>query len=165
MNNVNLIGRITKDVELKKTKADTSMVSFTLAVKRKLANKEGEKLTDFFNCVAFGSRAVFLSEYAGKSTLIGVEGRLQSKTYLDESEKKHTTVDIVCESVQILRSPTAKNEISLTNEENTIPSEKENIDFSITDEDKEEISLSDEKDDVDRSLDQLMSEFSNYFND
>ena len=129
MNNVNLSGRITKDLELKMTKADTPMLQFTLACKRKLSNNDGEKLTDFFNCVAFGPRAVFLSKYACKSTMIGIEGRLQSKVYIDDNNVRHQTVDVICESVEIFRMPKESN----TQVETKVQESKHNLEEETKD--------------------------------
>lgn len=160
MNNVNLIGRITKDLEIKMTKADSPMLSFTLACKRRLNNKNGEKLTDFFNCVVFGSKAEFLNEYARKSTLIGIEGRLQSKVYLDDSGNRHSTVVIICETVQILRSPTASEntQVKLEKEEETV--------FKIEEvEELLDIEKKETKDPKDKTFDDVMSDFSSYFED
>ena len=173
MNNVNLSGRITKDIELKTTKADTPMVQFTLACKRKLSNQDGEKLTDFFNCVAFGPRAVFLAKYACKSTVIGIEGRLQSKSYVDEHEKRHQTIDVICESVEIFRVPADHNtnndhnhneETNKHDDHETIVSEESteintiNIDDSIN---TNEVNKEDDEnlDDFNR----MMNNFSSFF--
>lgn len=171
MNNVSLIGRITKAVELKKTKADTSIVYFSVAVKRKVANKDGEKLTDFFNCVAFGSRAEFLAKFAGKSTLVGLEGRLQSKVYVDEYEKRHASVDVVCESVQILHNPNAKVQTKMDDDavQEELANDENQDEFKLIEHDEtqidDELTVNEDKNDLDKSLDQLISDFSNYFED
>lgn len=159
MNNVNLSGRITKDIELKMTKAETPMVQFTLACKRKLSNSEGEKLTDFFNCVAFGPRALFLSKYACKSTVIGIEGRLQSKVYVDEQDNRHQTVDVICESVEIFRMPRENQSKNVNIEDIKPEQDKENnmIDYSEKVEEKNE--SDDDLDDFNR----MMNNFSSFF--
>ena len=159
MNNVNLSGRITKDIELKMTKAETPMVQFTLACKRKLSNSEGEKLTDFFNCVAFGPRALFLSKYACKSTVIGIEGRLQSKVYVDEQDNRHQTVDVICESVEIFRMPRENQSKNVNIEDMKPEQDKENnmIDYSEKVEEKNE--SDDDLDDFNR----MMNNFSSFF--
>ncbi len=159
MNNVNLIGRITKDFEIKMTKADTPMVTFTLACKRRLSNKQGEKLTDFFNCVAFGSKAEFLAEYACKSTLIGIEGRLQSKVYVDEYDKRHSTVDIICEAVQILRMPHGATANVNKAVDTDIKNEEDDFVNLVNIEEEKDVS------DEDKSFDEVMSNFSTFFED
>ena len=166
MNNVNLIGRITKDIELKTTKTNTSFISFTLACKRKQINNEGDKVTDFISCVAFGGKAEFLAKYACKSTLLGVSGRLQSKYYLDEHENKHSTVDVFCETVQILRMPKDESEtvvnVTNTDEEITTPS---NDQFENDDNNDNQVNNNsdDDSDDDDSEFDKMLSNFSTFF--
>lgn len=101
INNVVLTGRITKDVELKKTPSGTSVVSFTLAVNRKFA-KEGEQKADFINCQAWSKTAEFMGNYVKQGALLGVEGRIQTRSYKDAQEKTVYITEVVCDSVQIL---------------------------------------------------------------
>ena len=150
MNNTNLIGRITKDLELKKSKIDTPFVTFTLACKRKQANNEGEKLTDFFNCVAFGPRATYLANNACKSTLISIEGRLQSKIYYDKLDNRHSTVDIICESVQILRQPDEKVTITIN----------DNLTSDLSNEHNNSLdNLNNNEDDKDNQIEEIISKY------
>lgn len=81
MNNINLIGRITKDLELQYTKNNKEYLTFNIAVNRKYKNEKGEYEADFINCSAFGQQANYLYQYAKKGTLIGINGRLETYNY------------------------------------------------------------------------------------
>lgn len=101
MNSVNLIGRTTKNVELKYTTSNKEYVKFTLAVKREYKTN-GEYETDWINCIAWGHSAIFMSNYVLKGNLIGIKGRIQTGSYNDKDGKTIYTTDVVCESVQSL---------------------------------------------------------------
>lgn len=90
MNKVILMGRITADPELRQTKSGTEVLRFSIAVNRRF-NKE---VTDFFNCVAWKSTAVFIDKYFGKGDMIAVVGELQTRTWDDEKGVKHYATDI-----------------------------------------------------------------------
>lgn len=82
INNVVLTGRLTKDIELRRTTSGKTCTSFTLAVNR---NKQE---TDFINCVAWNQEAESLEKYTKKGSLIGIEGRIQTRSYDDKNGKK-----------------------------------------------------------------------------
>ena len=103
LNRTILIGRITRDLELKKTQSGVSVVSFTLAVNRTY-KKEGEQEADFINCVAWRNQADFLANYIKKGTFLGVEGRIQTRSYEDQTGKTVYITEVVCETVQALES-------------------------------------------------------------
>lgn len=113
INKVILVGRITKDPDLRKTPTGVSVVKFTLAVNRKIA-KDGEQQADFINCVAWRQSADFLFNYAKKGNQLGVEGRIQTRNYKDKNNQTVYVTEIVCENVQLLESkkdtPTPKEE-------------------------------------------------------
>ena len=102
-----LAGRLTKDVNLRKTGTGNSVASFTLACNRRFV-KDGEQEADFINCVAWRQSADFLAQYTGKGDLIGVEGRIQSRSYDDEKGRRVYVTEVVCDSVCIL-SKVAQN--------------------------------------------------------
>ena len=83
INQVILVGRTTKNIELRQTKSGTNYVQFTLAVNR--TYKGSEQQADFINCVAWSKTAETLAQYVFKGTLIGIEGRLQVRTYQNEA--------------------------------------------------------------------------------
>lgn len=103
INRVVLVGRITKDPELRKTQSGLSTVSFILAVNRNI-KKEGQQEADFVNCVAWRQTADFMVNYIKKGSLIGVEGRIQTRNYEDKSGKRVYITEVVCDSVQSLES-------------------------------------------------------------
>lgn len=80
-----LMGRITKDLELKTTPSGVSVLSFSIAVDRKYQAKGEEKKTDFFNCVAWRNEAEFIARWFAKGKMILVEGELQNRTYDDNN--------------------------------------------------------------------------------
>lgn len=96
MNNVFLIGRLTNDVDIR-TAGGTSVARAGIACDRKFSK---EKATDFFNLVAFGKTAEFLSKYFSKGSKIIVEGRLKSSKYKDKDGFTHSSIDIVCEQIE-----------------------------------------------------------------
>lgn len=94
MNKVCLIGRTTKDIELKQTQNSKSVCQFTIAV-----NKDfGQDGADFINCIAWGKSAEFLSQYVKKGYLIGVTGRVSTRSY-EQNGKNIYVTEIVCDSV------------------------------------------------------------------
>lgn len=100
INNVTLVGRITRDIELKKTQSNTSVTGFTLAVNRPFS-KENETQADFISCVAWEKQAEVLNDYAHKGSLIGVVGRIQVRAYEVDGTTRYAT-EVVAQSVQLL---------------------------------------------------------------
>ncbi len=96
MNKVILMGRLTKDPEIRYTSGTnaTAVCRYSLAVNRQF-KREGEPETDFFNCVTFGNRAEFSAKYLHKGTMIAVVGELRNSNYTDKSGNKRYTTDIV----------------------------------------------------------------------
>ena len=94
-NKVILMGRITKDIELKATQTGTSVCSFSIAVDRRFTDKGGERVTDFFNCVAWRQQAEFIQKHFGKGNLILVEGELQTRNYKDKDGRTVYVTEII----------------------------------------------------------------------
>ena len=89
INNVSLTGRLTRDPELKYTNSsNTPVLSFTLAVNRNFKNKQGDVEADFISCIAWGKSAENISKFFQKGSLIGIEGRIQTRTYDDKDGKR-----------------------------------------------------------------------------
>ncbi|MBQ3418529.1 MAG: single-stranded DNA-binding protein [Erysipelotrichaceae bacterium] len=109
INNVVLIGRITKDLELRKTQSNLSVISFTLAVERNIKKEDGTKDTDFINCVAWRQSADFLYQYANKGDLIGVSGRLTTRNYDGQNGKVYVT-EVTCDEVNLLAKVNKENQ-------------------------------------------------------
>ncbi len=106
INRVVLVGRLTRDVELKKTPNGASVVSFTIACNRR-SKQEGQPDADFINCVAWNRTADLMSQYLNKGAQIGVEGRIQTRSYDDKDGKRVYVTEVVAESVQFLESRNA----------------------------------------------------------
>ncbi len=102
INNVVLVGRLTRDPELRKTQSGTSVLSFTCAVNRKFQSQD--QTADFINCVAWNQTADFLARYGTKGALVGVEGRIQTRNYEDKTGNRVYVTEVVCDSVQLLES-------------------------------------------------------------
>jgi single-strand DNA-binding protein len=99
MNSVNLVGRLTKDVELRYTSGNnTAVAGFTLAVNRRF-KREGEQDADFFPVVAWEKTAEFCSKWFAKGRQVWVRGRLQTRTWDDTEGKKHYVTEVVAEEV------------------------------------------------------------------
>lgn len=126
MNNVNLIGRLTTTPELKKTQSGTELTSFTIAVDRKYKSN-GEKVTDFIDCVAWKYNAIFLDRYFVKGQKIGIEGELQTRTYQDKNGNNRKAVEVVVNNIDFADSKPEKKEEPVGNVDT---SEYEQIDLS-----------------------------------
>lgn len=100
MNSVNLIGRLTKEVELRRTQDGTAVCSYSLAVKRPMV----KDTTDFPECVSWRQGAEYLSQYAKKGDWVAVSGTLQSREWTDKEGKKHKAWEVVTSSVELLSS-------------------------------------------------------------
>ena len=95
MNTVNLIGRLTRDIELKYTQSGTAVGRFTLAVDRPFKNKQtGEKETDFINCQAWGKTAEIMANYMKKGSQVGVVGEIRTGSYEKSDGQKVYTTDV-----------------------------------------------------------------------
>ena len=106
INNVVLVGRLTKDVEVKKTQSGLSVASFTIACDRRLSQEQrnnNEQSADFISCVAWRGSADFLGNYAHKGDTVGVEGRIQTRSYDRDGQKVYVT-EIIANNVSILHS-------------------------------------------------------------
>lgn len=102
INNVTIIGRTTKDIELRATSSGTNNASFSLAVERNFKNANGEKETDFINCVAWRKTAEILAQYAPKGSLIGVRGRIQTRNYENNQGVRVYVTEVVADEVQLI---------------------------------------------------------------
>lgn len=106
INCVVLMGRITRPLELKKTQNGKSVVQFSIAVDRKYQKQGEERITDFFNLVAWGSTAEFITKWFDKGDMIAVTGEIQSRNYEDKNGNKHTAVEILVDTVSFCGSKT-----------------------------------------------------------
>lgn len=104
MNKVIIIGRNTKDIELRQTTSGTLVVEFSVAVNRTFKNANGERESDFFNCIAFSKLAETISKFVKKGDQVGVEGRLQTRNYTNKEGKKIYVTEIIVENVEFLQT-------------------------------------------------------------
>lgn len=104
INNVTLTGRITKDLEKKETGKGTSVVNFSLAVDRRRKNANGDREADFVSIQAWGLTADLLCKYCGKGSLIGIEGRIQTRNYENNQGQRVYVTEVVAENITFLDS-------------------------------------------------------------
>ncbi|MTH54147.1 single-stranded DNA-binding protein [Bacillus mangrovi] len=102
INRVVLVGRLTKDPELRYTPSGQAVATFTIAVNRTFTNQQGEREADFLNCVVWRRQAENVANFLNKGSLAGVEGRLQSRSYEDQSGRRVYVTEVVADSVQFL---------------------------------------------------------------
>ncbi|MFW3653789.1 single-stranded DNA-binding protein [Vagococcus fluvialis] len=104
INNVVLVGRLTRDPELRFTSNGSAVATFNLAVNRNFTNQSGEREADFVNCVIWRKPAETLANYAKKGTLLGVVGRIQTRNYENQQGQKVYVTEVVCDNFQLLES-------------------------------------------------------------
>ena len=104
MNKVILIGRLTRDPELRMTQSGIASCNFSLAVQRPFTNQEGQRDADFVNCVVWRKQAENLTKYCSKGTQIALEGRIQTRNYDAEDGSKRYVTEVVADNVQFLDS-------------------------------------------------------------
>ena len=109
MNKIILIGRLTKDPELRYTQSGTAVASFTLAVDRRFSNQNGERETDFINCVAWNKSAEFVANYFHKGKQMALEGRLQVRSYDGNDGQRRWVTEVVAEQVEFVGSKNDNN--------------------------------------------------------
>lgn len=107
MNRVVLVGRLTRDPELRTSGSGNSFVNFSVAVNRNYTSNNGERETDFINCIAFNKQAENLSRYIRKGGLVGIDGRLQTRTYTAQDNTKRTVMEVICDTVNFLEPKNA----------------------------------------------------------
>lgn len=109
VNRVVLIGRLTRDPELRTTTTGKSVVDFTIAVSKRIKPTDGSPDADFFRCQAWERSAEFVANYLSKGRLIAVEGRLASRKYTTKEGQEREVVEVVCDNVQSLERPRDDN--------------------------------------------------------
>lgn len=109
MNNVVLIGNLTRDPETRAFDGDSSMCKFSVAVRRDFSNKDGEREADFFDVVAWRGLGENVSRYCRKGSKVGVRGRLRNRSYTDKDGNRRTAIEIVADDVEFLDSRSASS--------------------------------------------------------
>ena len=108
MNCVAIVGRLTRDPDVRYTNSGLSVARFTVAVDRRVKKESNQQNADFPSVVAFGKTAEFIEQHFGKGMKIGITGRLQTGSYEDRDGKKVYTTDVVAENVEFIESKRAE---------------------------------------------------------
>lgn len=112
-----LMGRLTREPELRHTQSGTAVCSFTLAIDRDRKDANGEKQTDFIDCVAWNKQAEFVAQWFSKGMMAIVVGRIQSRKWQDQNGNNRTAIEINCEDVSF--GETKKNRDSNSGRQNS----------------------------------------------
>ena len=104
INNIVLVGRMTRDAELRHTPQNQAVATFTLAVNRNFKNQSGEREADFINCVIWRQQAENLANWVKKGTLIGITGRIQTRSYENQQGQRVYVTEVVADNFQLLES-------------------------------------------------------------
>ncbi len=147
INQVVLVGRLTRDPELRRTQSGLTVCSFTIAVDNRSKGQNGERTASFIPCTAWNKSAEFISKFGSKGILVGVEGRLNQRSYESKDNRQVNVVEVICDNVQVLerRSDESRREDSSIRDDdqgyqadpvrNEEPADK-NVDaFDVTDDD------------------------------
>lgn len=102
MNKVILIGRLTKDPEMRTTGTGIAVTTFTLAVNRPFTDQSGDRTADFINCVAWRKQAENIAKYCVKGTQVAAEGRIQTRSYDATDGSKRYVTEVICDNVTFL---------------------------------------------------------------
>ncbi|HFN8846822.1 TPA: single-stranded DNA-binding protein [Staphylococcus aureus] len=132
LNRIVLVGRLTKDPELRSTPNGVNVGTFTLAVNRTFTNAQGEREADFINVVVFKKQAENVKNYLSKGSLAGVDGRLQTRSYDNKEGRRVFVTEVVADSVQFLEP---KNNNKQNNQQHNGQTQTGNNPFDNTEED------------------------------
>ena len=112
MNKVFLIGRLTRDPELRYTGNNTPVATFSLAVNRNFSNQQGEREADFINIVVWRKQAENVKNYLSQGSQVAIDGRIQTRSYDDKDGQKRYVTEVVAENVEFLGSKNSSNNSS-----------------------------------------------------
>ena len=117
MNKVILMGRLTRDPEVRYSQGESSMAiaKYSLAVDRRGRSQEGDQTADFINCVVWSAAADNVARYTHKGSLVGIEGRIQTRKYQDKQGNNRTAFEVVCDNVQFLESKNSQSSSNYSN--------------------------------------------------
>lgn len=132
MNKVELVGRLTKNVELKMTSNQKKFCNFTLAVDRRFKDANGQRQADFINCVAWNQTAEFIQMYFQKGNRIGVCGSIQTRSYDDNNGQKVFVTEVIVDEAEFVESQQRSEAHAPQAEEQSVPKEEGgNLPFEI----------------------------------
>ena len=120
MNKVVLIGRLTRDPELRYTGSNTPVASFTLAVNRPFSNQQGEREADFINVVVWRKQAENVKNYLSQGSQAAVEGRIQTRSYDDQNGQKRYVTEVVADNVEFLDNPITIHSFGIVYQNGTV---------------------------------------------
>ena len=130
MNKVILIGRLTKDVELRYTQTNnTAVASFSLAVNRKFVKPGEERQADFFNIIAWNKLAENISKYLFKGNQVAISGRLETRSWDDPNGQKHYVTEVIAEEIDFIGSKNKQNIEAILNSPTPINKNDDTSDF------------------------------------
>lgn len=130
MNNVTLVGRLVRDPELRTVSTGNTTCNFSVAISRQFTNANGERETDFVNCVIWGKQAENLCKYCTKGSLIGVTGRIQTRNYDGQDGKKVYVTEVAANNITFLGNKNASSSFEDMPNNNVNPSEVETSDIT-----------------------------------
>lgn len=110
MNKVFLIGRLTRDPELRYTSSNLPVATFSIAVNRNFTNQSGEREADFINIVVWRKQAENIKNYLKQGSQVAIDGRIQTRTYDGEDGKKRYITEVVADNVQFLDTKSSRND-------------------------------------------------------
>lgn len=130
MNKVILIGRLTKDVELRYTQTNnTAVASFSIAVNRKFVKTGEERQADFFNIIAWNKLAENISKYLFKGIQVAISGRLETRSWDDPNGQKHYVTEVIAEEIDFIGSKNKQNNEAILNSPTPINKNDDTSDF------------------------------------
>ena len=112
-----LIGRLTKDTELRYTKSNIPCCQFSIAVSRNYKNEQGDYETDYFNIICWHRQAETCAEYLKKGDRVGIEGKLQSRNYEDKEGNKRVAIEVVADNIDFLQTRKEYDGLSIKTQE------------------------------------------------
>lgn len=104
INNVVLVGRLTKELDLKYTSSGDAVASFVIAINRNYKNGNGDREADFINCVIWRKSAESLANYSKKGTLLGITGRIQTRNYENQQGQRVYVTEVIVDNFHLLES-------------------------------------------------------------
>lgn len=121
MNKICLVGRVTKDIEIRYTTTNIAVANFTLAVNRNYKNKDGNYEADFINCIAFKNGAEYLNKYAKKGDRVAVSGSIQVRNYDAQDGSKRYVTEVITDNTEVLsdKKEATNNQVGQAVEEKT----------------------------------------------
>ena len=126
MNKAFLIGRLTRDPELRYSSSNAPIVNFSIAIDRQYTNNQGQRETDFINIVAFQKQAENIKKYLAKGSLVAVDGRIQTRNYDDKDGKRVYVTEVVADRVQFLNSKASDKDSSSFEDNSVSPADFQN---------------------------------------